>query len=38
VSELPYQNKSFIGPEIQKIMWNTSTDEYYVNICATAYM
>jgi hypothetical protein len=27
VSELPYQNESFIGPEIQKIMWNTSADE-----------
>jgi len=31
VSELPYQNEPFIGPEIQKIMWNASTDEY-VNI------
>lgn len=27
VSELPYQNESFIGPEIQKIMWTTGTDE-----------
>jgi hypothetical protein len=26
VSELPYQNEAFIGPEIQNIMWITSTD------------